>query len=100
MACQPRKTEANREKERESQDEPIVNKSNAHGARGETSRGLVRSRVGYQPVRETRVRTCFVLESLDRRHVEMRESDFARPGEFLEWSLNLEPGNKPSNDSW
>ena len=56
MACQPRKTEANREKERESQDEPIVNKSNAHGARGETSRGLVRPRVGQQTARETGVR--------------------------------------------
>ena len=56
MACQPRKTEANREKERESQDEPIVNKSNAHGARGETSRGFVRSRVGHKIARETSVR--------------------------------------------
>merc|ERR1712105_15687 len=44
------KTEANREKERESQDEPIVDKSNAHGPRGEILRGLVRSRVGHHYV--------------------------------------------------
>ena len=47
LARRSRKTEANREKERESQDEPIVDKSNAHGARGEILRGLVRSRVGH-----------------------------------------------------
>lgn len=50
MARRSRKTEANREKERESQDEPIVDKSNAHGARGEILRGLVRSRVGHHYV--------------------------------------------------
>ena len=48
MARRSRKTEANREKERESQDEPIVEKLNAHGARGELLRGLVCSRVGNQ----------------------------------------------------
>lgn len=47
LARRSRKTEANRETERESQDEPIVDKSNAHGARGEILRGLVRSRVGH-----------------------------------------------------
>ena len=50
LARRSRKTEANREKERESQDEPIVDKSNAHGARGEILRGLVRSRVGHHYV--------------------------------------------------
>ena len=50
LARRSRKTEANREKERESQDEPIVDKSNAHGARGEILRGLVRSRVGHHQV--------------------------------------------------
>ena len=48
LARRSRKTEANREKERESQDEPIVEKLNAHGARGELLRGLVCSRVGNQ----------------------------------------------------
>ena len=50
LARRSRKTEANREKERESQDEPIDDKSNAHGARGEILRGLVRSRVGHHYV--------------------------------------------------
>ena len=54
LARRSRKTEANREKERESQDEPIVDKSNAHGARGEILRGLVRSRVGHHYVPELR----------------------------------------------
>ena len=66
MACQPRKTEANREKERESQDEPIVNKSNAHGTRGETSRGFVRSRVGYQIARKAGVRVTILVSYWNR----------------------------------
>ena len=52
MARWSRKTEANREKERESQDEPIVDKSNAHSARRENLFGFTRSRVGINNRRD------------------------------------------------